>query len=265
MGHSAGPAIRSGTVSNTKPVFTWNGLAAGGAPTADGVYRITVWTADASDNRAQRQFTVTLDTLPATMGSSATPISISPNGDGSSDKTTLRWNAADRVTGTGRILDRHGAKVIHWKLVPGTVGQATWTGRNAAGATVRDDRYTYRVTGFDAAGNVTNRDIPVNVDRTIASVAWSSSSFDPRAGQKDRVSFRLTRPATVTVAIYRGSVLVRRIWTSRVLAATTYRWTWDGKDANGVTVSPGTYNVSIYARSWITTTKVTKSVTVRAH
>ena len=69
----------------------------------------------------------------------------------------------------------------------------------------------------------------------------------------------------MTVAISMGSVVVRRIYTSAALAAGTYRWTWDGKNGSGTTVKPGTYAVSVYARSWIGATKVTRSVTVRAH
>jgi spore germination protein YaaH/flagellar hook assembly protein FlgD len=264
-GSTAGPAIRSGTVANTKASFTWNGLRADGTRAPDGVYRITVWAADASNNRAQRQFTVTVDTTPTAMGSTVSPITISPNGDGRADSATLRWSAAQRVTGTGRILDANGAKVTFWSLVPGTSGVTTWTGRTSAGALVPDGRYTYRVTGLDPAGNATNRDLPINVDRTIASVTWSDASFDPRAGQKSQLSFRLTRTATVTVAIYVGSAVVRRVYTSASLAANTYRWTWDGKNGNGVTVKPGTYYVSVYATSSLGSTKVTRTVTVQAH
>ena len=184
VGTTAGPAVRSGTVSNTKPSLTWNGLKADGTRAADGVYRITLWAADASNNRAQRQFSVTLDTVPISIGSTASPIAISPNGDGRADSTVLRWSAAQRITGTGRIVDAKGANVILWKLVPGTSGSTTWTGRNTAGALVADGRYTYRVIGLDPAGNATTRDFPVSVDRTIASVAWSAGSFDPRAGRR---------------------------------------------------------------------------------
>src|SRR4029077_9390615 len=264
-GATPGPAIRSGTIANTKPSFTWNGLRSNGARASDGVYRITVWTADASNNRAQRQFTVRLDTVPIAMGSSVSPTTISPNGDGRADSAALRWSAAQRVTGTGRILDAGGAKVTFWPLVPGTSGLTTWSGRTAAGASVPDGRYTYRVIGLDPAGNATSRDLAVNVDRTIASVAWSNASFDPRAGQKSQLSFRLIRPATVTVAIYAGTALVRRVYTTASLGAGTYRWTWDGKNANGVTVRPGTYSVSVHATSAIGATKVSRSVTVRAH
>ena len=264
-GSTVGPAIRSGTVLNVKPVWTWNGKAADGGSVADGVYRITLWASDASGNRAERRFSITMDTVPIAMGSTVSPTTFSPNGDGRADTAALRWSAAARVTGTGRILDAAGAKVTFWSLVAGTSGLTTWTGRDAAGKLVPDGKYTYRVTGIDPAGNATNRDLPVNVDRTIASVAWSDGSFDPRAGQRSQLSFRLARAATVTVTIYRGSAVVRRIYTAAALAAGTYRWTWDGKNGNGVTVPPGTHTVGVHATSWIGATWVSKSVTVQAH
>ena len=185
---------------------------------ADGVYRLTVWTADASDNRAQRQFTVTLDTTPIAMGSTRQPDDdLARTATVAPTAAALRWSAAQRVTGTGRILDANGAKVTFWTLTARHVRPDDLDRDETRPArSCPDGKYTYRVTGLDPAGNATNRDLPVNVDRTIASVAWSNTSFDPRAGQKSQLSFRLIRPATVTVAIYLGSVVVRRVYTVRV-------------------------------------------------
>jgi len=205
-----------------------------------------------------------MDTVAPTVGSTASPYSISPDGDGRLDKTTLRWTASQRITGTGRIINRTGATVRSWALVAGTAGAASWDGRNARGTIVYDGRYRYRVDGYDQAGNRAIRDISVNVDRTIASMAWSDGSFDPRAGQRSQLSFRLRRAASVTVAIYQGSTLVRRIWTSRTLSATTYRWTWNGKTASGAYVKPGRYRAVVTATSWIGVSRGARSVTVEA-
>lgn len=264
-GATPGPAVRSGTVQSVTPTYTWNGKRGDGSDVPDGVYRITVWTADASENRAQRAFLVTLDTIAPTVGSTTTPSVITPNGDRRSDTTTLGWSAGERATGTGRILDKNGITVRSWALVAGTSGAFTWDGRDNAGKAAVDGRYVYRVAGFDPAGNATLRDLPMNVDRTIASVGWSSGTFDPRAGQASRLSFRLIRSATVTVAIYQGTTLVRSVWTAKPLGAATWGWTWDGRNGNGVLVKPGTYSVSVTATSWIGATKLTSPVTVRVH
>jgi spore germination protein YaaH/flagellar hook assembly protein FlgD len=264
-GTTAGSAIRTGTTMSLPVLFTWNGRRQDGGAVPDGTYRITLWTADASDNRAQHQFLVTMDTVGATVGSSARPSAISPNGDGVWDLMSLHWTATERVTGSSRILDPSGATVRAWTVVPGTAGGATWNGGDSHGNLVRDGHYRYRVDGFDRAGNRTIRDIAVNVDRTIASMAWSDRSFDPRASQRSQLSFKLIRSATVTVAIFHGSTLVRRIWTGKALAAGTYRWTWNGRSAAGTYVASGSYHAVIFATSWIATTRNSRYLTVEAH
>ena len=86
----AGPAVTSGSAPGHRAVYTWNGKAADGSGLPDGPYRITIWTADASNNRAQVQKIVTLDVTPAVVRSSASPVWFSPDGDRRADGTTLR-------------------------------------------------------------------------------------------------------------------------------------------------------------------------------
>ena len=74
----------------------------------------------------------------------------------------------------------------------------------------------------------------------------------------------LRRPATVTVSIYQGSTLVRRIWTGRHLATGAYGWTWSGKTAAGAYVKPGRYTVVVEATSSIGLSNFARGVTVKA-
>jgi flagellar hook assembly protein FlgD len=74
----------------------------------------------------------------------------------------------------------------------------------------------------------------------------------------------LRRAATVTVSIYQGSTLVRRIWTNRALTAGTWGWTWNGRTAAGALVKPGTYKAVVDATSWIGWSRFTRTVTVKA-
>jgi flagellar hook assembly protein FlgD len=138
----------------------------------------------------------------------------------------------------------------------------TWDGKDGTGHVVNDGPYTFRVEGLDAAGNQTIRDAIVRVDRTIRSVTWSTASFRPTAGKTDRLTFTIGRPATVTVGIYQGTTLIRPIWTNRALAKGTYAWTWNGRNASGARVKPGTYTAVVVATSWIGPSKFTRSVTV---
>src|SRR5204863_9546647 len=127
------------------------------------------------------------------------------------------------------VLDTSGRTVRRWTITRATGGSWVWNGRNSAGTTVADGRYTIRVAGLDRAGNRTSRELPVTVDRTIRSVTWSRSSFTPKLGQRARVTFSLRRAARVTLSILQGSALVRTVWTTKSLDAGSHGWTWNGR------------------------------------
>jgi len=189
---------------------------------------------------------------------------LSPNGDGHNDTVTLGMRADEAFGGTARLIDRNGATVRKWAFVPSTAQSWVWNGRNTAGALVPDDRYTLLVTGRDRASTSTTSQATVRVDGTIRYVTWSRSSFVPKSGQKARVAFALRRHATVTISIYRGSTLIRRIWTNRALAAGAYGWTWDGRSAAGALVAPGTYRALVTASTWIGSSTFTRNIIVKA-
>jgi spore germination protein YaaH/flagellar hook assembly protein FlgD len=258
----AGPAIRSGNLPGQTVSYTWDGRRPDGSGVPDGPYRITLWAEDASRNRSSASKIVTLDTRPPGLTLSATPTSISPNGDGRSDRTSLHLSADSTVSGKARILGPSGSTVRSWDVQAGRSGTWSWSGTTPGGSVVADGRYTFRIEGFDLAGNQTVRDARILVDRTIRSQSWTASSFRPTAGGSSRIVFSLARKATVTVAIYRGTTLVRNVWVRKTLAPGSYRWTWTGRTAAGALVSPGTYSAVITATSWIGASRSTRSVTV---
>jgi flagellar hook assembly protein FlgD len=260
----AGSAIRSGNVTGKTVAYTWDGRDNAGKLVPDGPYRITVWAADASNNRASVAKVVTVDRRAAALGLAAHRSFVSPDGNGHDDTTGLVIRADEAITGTARILDKRGATVRRWTLTAATRKDWSWTGRDKHGRVVSDGRYTLRVKGLDRAGNQTVRDLGITVDRTIRSLSWARSSFVPRAGVKDRFTMVLRRPATVTVAIYQGSTLVRKIWTGRRLGTGTHGWTWSGKTAAGVHVKPGRYKVVVEATSSIGWSRFARGVTVTA-
>jgi spore germination protein YaaH/flagellar hook assembly protein FlgD len=259
-----GRPVRSGNAPLKLVSYTWNGRTGAGVAVPDGPYRITVWFADASNNRASVQKVVTVDRRPAAVSLSVSSPFLSPNGDRHSDTATVVMRADEALTGTIRVNDKNGTTVRKWAFAATTGRSWTWDGRDAAGRTVADGRYTIRVGGYDRAGNPTIRAVSVHVDRTIRSLTWAHASFVPRAGGRDRLTFVLRRHATVTVAIYQGTTLVRRIWTGRSLAAGTYGWTWSGKTASGAYVKSGTYRVVVDATSWVGASRFSRNVTVKA-
>ncbi len=264
-GSVAGDAIRSGTRSGKKPSFTWDGTDADGHVASDGSYRITLWTGDASDNRAERRFTILLDTRKPVVTTRAGVGFLSPNADRHNDSIALTWSADEALTGVVRVRDPAGRTVRSWAVSKKTSWSATWTGRNAKGVAVADGRYVFRVTGYDRAGNRTVVDRAVLVDRTITAVRWSDYAFDPRAKESTRATVTLRRAATVTAAIYRDGTLVRKIWSARQFAAGAHGWTWTGKTVTGANVKPGAYAIVVTATSKYGTTRFTRRVTVEPH
>ncbi len=264
-GDAAGPSVRSGIVADRTPTFTWDGRDAGGAVVPDGRYRVTIWVGDASDNRSEQGFGVTVDTTSPKTSTKATYGFFSPDGNGHNDTTRFAWTSTEDVHGTVRIIDAGGTSRRLWKYGDSTSWATIWDGRDDAGKLLPDGRYTYRVNGRDRAGNLRIVDRRILIDRSIKVHKWSDYSFDPRDGKTSRLTVSLLRSARVTATIYLGSSKVRTIWSGKSLKAGTFGWTWNGKTSAGSYVKPGTYAVVVLATSKYGTTRWTRWVKVEAH
>ena len=260
----AGTPIVEGSADGTAVQFTWDGRGTDGAPAPDGPYQVTVWAADASDNRSSVVMVVTVDSVLPTLTSTAAPITFSPNGDRRFDATKLDMGSSELVTGRARVLDRSGVAVRTWKFSNVTAGDWTWDGTNVAGEIVADGIYRFRLDGVDAAGNGTVLETPVLVDRTIGNITWAKTSFKPKLRQTDRLSLELIRQATISVSIYRDSTLVRRIWVDKTMGRGTWTWSWNGRNGHRELVEPGVYTAAVTATSPIGVSRLTRTVTVRA-
>ncbi len=264
-GGRVGKAIRGGSRAGKTPSFTWDGSGAGGKVVRDGRYRITLWAADASDNRSRRSFDVVVDRTRATVTPSVRPAFLTPGVAGANARILIGWTSTEALTGTVSLLDPAGAAVRRWAITSKARWTTGWTGTRPGGALVRDGAYTLRVDGFDTAGNRTVRTATVLVDRTIRSASWSAASFDPRGGATSQATVGLLRAARLQVAVYHGTTLVRPLLNTRAVDRGTHRWTWDGKTAAGSWAAPGTYRLVVRATSRFGTTEVARTIVVRPH
>ena len=105
---TAGPPVVQGSADGESVAWTWDGRAPDGTLAPDGTYRITVWAADASDNRSSVQQLVTIDNTAPVLTATAGPASISPNGDRRFDVTTLGLDEqrAGQRSGAGHGFER---------------------------------------------------------------------------------------------------------------------------------------------------------------
>jgi spore germination protein YaaH/flagellar hook assembly protein FlgD len=266
-GSTVGAAVATRSGAGGSASVAWNGRTNTGAVVRDGLYRLTLSAVDNAGNRRARSWTVRVDDTRASLTATATPPSFSPNGDGAADTSRLGWSASERITGSARIY--HGTTLIRsWTVTAATAGAVRWTGTNAAGRAVPDGHYLFRISGRDAAGNGAVLAIPVTIDRTLSSIRWSRSSFYPQDGdaiaRSSRLTFSLKRTATVTVGIYSGTRLIRTVWTNRRMAAGSWGWTWDGRNAAGVIIAAGSYVARITATSSLGTSLLTRAVAADA-
>ena len=266
-GATVGAAVTTRSGSGGRAVVLWTGRANDGAVVADGMYRLTLAAVDHAGNRSARSWTVRVDRTPASIQAAAAPAAFSPNGDGTLDTTRLTWASSERVSGLARIV--RGTTVMRsWAMSGALGGSIAWNGKTATGAAVPDGTYLFRVSGRDAAGNLSVRMIPIVVDRTLAAVRWSRAAFYPQDGDaitpSAAFSFTLKRSAVVTVGIYSGATLVRTVWAGRAFPAGVHGWTWDGRDSHGAVVPRGTYTVRVSARSWVGTSVASRAILVDA-
>ena len=265
-GSTVGSPILVRTGSGGSIAVAWDGRTAAGAVAPDGIYRLQLVASDAAGNRVSRSWSVRVDATPPAIGPTA-PATFSPNHDGASDTARLAWTSSEAITGTARVY-RGTTLVRSWPIVGGRSGAVTWTGTNSAGAPVADGSYTFRVTGREAAGNLTVRTAVVKVDRTLSTLRWSAPAFYPQDGDRiaasSKVTFSTARSATVSAAIYAGSTLIRTIWTNRALGAGSHAWSWDGRNNAGAVVARGTYVLKVTATSAIGTSSLTRSVVADA-
>ncbi|MEO5966083.1 MAG: FlgD immunoglobulin-like domain containing protein [Candidatus Limnocylindrales bacterium] len=193
------------------------------------------------------RYGVTVDTVPPVVSSgSASPLLISPNGDGyrEATRTTLVTTGASRWV--ARVTSAAGSIV---RTVNGT-GRSiawSWTGTDDGGAIVKDGRYAITLATYDVAGNTARRTWTATVDTAGPATvpAASSKAFSPNGdGLLDttRLSFTSNEPATGTARIWKGTTLVRS-WP--VSAATTWHATWDGTRADGSRAADGTYALKV--------------------
>ena len=262
---AAGSPVLEGAADGSDASFTWDARAASGAGVADGPYRVTIWTADASDNRAAASAVVTVDRELPTLASSATPITISPNGDRRFDTTNLAMTASEPVTGRARVMDRQRS---HRPDVE--VRQRAR--RRPGSGTAPTTRARWSRTGSTASGSMGST--PPGTARWSCSRSWSigrSATSPGRSGPSRPVPtrptgcpLRLIRAATVSVSIYQGKTLVRRVWIDKPMEHGTWTWKWNGRNGHAELVEPGVYTASVTTTTAVGVSHLTRTVTVKA-
>ena len=272
----------AGVASKTISVDSAPAIPLGSTPVVvdgDGSHTVTVAATDAAGNAATATAAFTIDTvapvleLPsvkATGAAGPTVPTVTPNGDRSGETVAIPFSISEAGTVSAVVTDATDAVVRRVTLaVQAGARKASWNGRTAAGVAAPDGSYTITLAPVDLAGNAgAPASTRVDVYAALASVSRTPSLFFPQDGdtlaRKSTVTFRLLRPATVSLDVVDASgAVVRTAWTDRTLPAGTVSWAWNGKLADGTWSRRGTYRFVVRASNG--TQSVTSSTAVTAN
>jgi len=176
----------------------------------------------------------------------AAPATITPNGDGQSDTTTIAFTPTVDANITVAIIDSAGATVAE-------VENRRWRRAGArsvtfGGAGLPDGTYVVRVTAQATGGRDAVAEVPVRISRTIGTVTLSGPFLTPNAdGVTDTVSVvvPLTAPALVSIWVKRDGRLVATLFSGNA-APGEQTASWDGSKRLGRALD-GAYTVSVEA------------------
>jgi len=192
--------------------------------------------------------------MPLFVSAYAAPQTITPNGDGIDDATTVSLYTYSAATVRAAVYDAGGAEVRllnDWTTVAMGIWGVTWDGTlpGDGGPTTMSGTYTVRVDATDAYGHTATAEAEIVVNATVSGVSVKPAWFSPDgdgAGDETIIVFTLDKDATPTVTIGPASAPIRT-FSPGPLGAGSYQLTWDGRDAGEDPAPDGRYAVTIHA------------------
>ena len=274
------PAIADATSGVATKLVRIDGKAAKALKAAtvavdgDGTHTVTFSATDAAGNQSSTTRTFRIDTTAPTVtptmpgGEGGQPPTVTPNGDGVTDRITIPFAISEHATVTATVAGPSGNTVRTLTLPATDHGTVTWDGRSATGKALPDGRYTIGLSGRDAAGNV-GAAVPVVVDvyAALADVGRTPALFYPQDGdtlaRTATVTLRLQARAKLTIQVVdAGGAVVRTAFADRATPKGDVSWSWNGKVRGGAYAAPGAYRIVVTATNG--QQRVTQSASVRA-
>jgi flagellar hook assembly protein FlgD len=207
--------------------------------------------------------------LPLFVSAYAAPQTITPNGDGLDEATTISLYAYSAATVRAAVYDESGAEVRllnDWTPVAMGIWGVTWDGTLPAdgGPETRSGTYTVRIDATDAYAHTATAEAEVVVNATVSGVSVKPAWFSPNgdgAGDKTIIAFTLDKAATPVVTIGPASAPIRS-FSPGPLGAGSYQLTWDGLSDTADAAPDGRYPVTIHATDDTGAATVVRSVAI---
>jgi hypothetical protein len=236
-----GNAIADGSGSGVNVDWTWTASA------APATYRWSISAGSARPATGSVRAGIGQVAQPlAVQGLTATPSSISPNGDGQADTATVRFTLTAPASVSVDVYDAGENDVL-----PVLSGQRLLAGKQAVvvdGGTLADGSYTIVVRALGNDGTEIESDVPLTVSRVLGLVTAAPAVFSPNGdGRLDllTVDFGLMAPAEARVRILQGTSLVATPLDAS-LQAGPQELVWDGATASG-RIADGHYVAAVDA------------------
>jgi hypothetical protein len=185
---------------------------------------------------------------------------VSPNGDGVAELQPLAYKLARPSTVTA-VLQGPGGTVqvaAGEARAPGTYS-ISFPGTGLPSPVEGAWRWT--VTAVDDTGRTSTAERTFAVNDTLGYLTVPTTAA---RGARIPVSFRLARPARVTVSVARAGRTVRTLLAAARRGAGTVSVSWDGRDAKHALVRAGAYRVNVVAANELGSVSLAAGVRVGA-
>jgi N-acetylmuramoyl-L-alanine amidase-like protein len=240
---AAGLPVASGAGTSQALDWTWDASTA-----VQGQYN---WTISAGDTVRPATGTVGAKPVALTIKAvTATPRTITPDGDGQTDSSSISYTLSTPATVTAALRSPDGRQLAVLFTQQRQPGKQSF---KFAAAGIADGRYEILLSASDGATTATAV-VPVLVDRTVRRFAAIPRAVSPNGdGVRDDVSFafELTRAATVKLNIAQAGKTITTVY-SAVLAPGVQTVGWSGagsRDGKYAGVLTATNDVGVVSHS----------------
>jgi len=246
-----GNVVATGQGSGTDVDWTWDART---VPAGRYLYAI-----DAGPSVRPAVGTVAGTSTQAALTALARPALITPNGDGRSDSTVVRYRLREPSLVTATVVDSAGMPVTTLFVEQHNAGpyEFPW---DAFG--IADGRYGIVLTARNALGIDSTATVAMVVDRTLAGLDVVPHVFSPNGdGRLDTAhfNFQLNGPARVSLIVRRGKRTIGQVFAGQ-LAAGQQTIEWNGRFQRGV--SETEYRADVRATSAVATVRQTVAFAV---
>ena len=247
---ASGSQVATGAGTGTNVDWTWDSSAV-----PAGTYAWQIAVPGATPATGSLGAAVVGATTLSISGAAADPETISPNGDGVADSTTVSYTTTAEALVTVSVLDSGGAAVaVLQNATTEPAGAHTLT---FDGAGLPDGAYVLRIDAVDAAGKLVSASVDVVVSRMLTGATAVPSVFSPNGdGRNDvlTVRFDLASPAAVRVRVLHDGAWVATLFSGE-LPAGPHAVRWDGSKRVGRLLD-GSYTAVVDATDAVTASTV---------